>query len=108
MALSSLDAVKGRIRHQTRHWKLNRQTMQHCLQDLKRTPTNSDIEIVAEDEQEQVKVHYIGYHSRYDEWKPSSEVVIRPPSTTTQTDYSPFDVLACMIKKQLVPSKTDM
>ena len=53
-----------------------------------------------------MKIHYVGYSSKYDEWKPRNEVVIRPLSITTQVDYSsPFDVLACMIKKQLVPSK---
>jgi hypothetical protein len=111
MALSSLDAVKGRIRHQTIKALEAEQTNHVALPAKCREKPNKlyDIEIVAEDdEQEQVKVHYIGYSSSYDEWKPSSEVVICPPSTTTQSDYSsPFDVLACMIKKQLVPSKTD-
>ena len=111
MALSSLDAVKARICCQTIKAQEAEQTSNIALPPRSKEKPNKlyEIEIVAEDdEQEQVKVHYIGYSPRYDEWKPRSEVVIRPPSTATQTDYSsPFDVLACMIKRQLVPSKTD-
>lgn len=111
MALSSLDAVKGRIRHQTIKALEAEETSDLRLPPRVKEKPNKlyEIEVIAEDhEQELVKVHYVGYSSEYDEWKQRSEVVIRPPSNTTQTDYSsPFDVLACMIKKQLVPSRAD-
>lgn len=67
------------------------------------------VEIVAEKGAE-VKVHYVGYGSKYDEWKPRTEVVHTKPdfgSGCSEQYYSPLTELACCIKKRLQPSRND-
>ena len=64
-----------------------------------------EIEVVDEDSvQEMVKVHYKGYDSKYDEWKPKNEVVLCPPPQKLVDSSSPFEAL---VKKKLVPSNED-
>ena len=68
-----------------------------------------DIEIVAENGPE-VKVHYVGYASEYDEWKPRAEIVHTKPdfgSGCSELEYSPLTELACCINKRLLPSHND-
>lgn len=57
-----------------------------------------NIEIVDEDGPN-VKVHYVGYDEKYDEWKPRSQVVMKKP-VGDRTDYSPFVELVSCIKKK--------
>jgi hypothetical protein len=64
-----------------------------------------DIEIVDEDGPN-VKVHYVGYDNKYDEWKPRSQVVMKKPECG-HTDYSPFVELVSCIKKKLKAIRTD-
>lgn len=69
-----------------------------------------DIEVVEEDlENDKVKIHYVGYSSRYDEWKCRSEIVIRPPRSTSHAPNPNFffSTLACAIKKRLTPTRDD-
>ena len=66
-----------------------------------------DIQVVAESGA-QVKVHYIGYDSKYDEWKPRLEVVhTKPDFGTQEVAYSPLTEIACCIKRRLLPSHSD-
>lgn len=64
-----------------------------------------DIEII-EEEGSKVKIHYIGYDSRFDEWKPKEEVVLKKPQDLVR-DFDPLTELACQIKRRLVPSRHD-
>lgn len=69
-----------------------------------------DIEVVEEDlENDKVKIHYVGYSSRYDERKCRSEIVIRPPKSKSHAPSPNFSLstLACAIKKRLTPSRDD-
>ena len=61
-----------------------------------------DIEVIEEDGP-RVKVHYIGYDSTYDEWKPKEEIALRAAKRTT--DFHPFTEFACQIKRKLNPSR---
>ena len=75
-------------------------------QPRKRSKKNQlyEIEVV---EEQQVKVHYCGYSSDYDEWKPKSEVKHITPTFQPAADdhFSPLTELACSIKKKLLPSR---
>ena len=62
-----------------------------------------DVEVIEEDGA-RVKVHYIGYGSELDEWKPREEVTLKPQDIM-HTDFHPLTELACQIKKSLLPSK---
>ena len=64
-----------------------------------------DIEIVDEDGPN-VKVHYVGYDEKYDEWKPKSQILMKKPEGD-RTDYSPFVELVSCIKKKLKAIRTD-
>ena len=68
-----------------------------------------DIEVIEEDGG-QVKVHYKGYGSEYDEWKPKTEIVLRGPEffgNVAEESFSPLTELARCIKKRLLPTKSD-
>ena len=55
-----------------------------------------------------MKVHYCGYGSEYDEWKPRSEVVYTKPAfLPSSQQYSPLTNLACAIKKHLQLSRSE-
>ena len=58
-----------------------------------------EVEVIAHDGS-QVKVHYIGYGSEYDEWRPKSEVKDVPPTFDSSVDepFSPLKELACLIR----------
>ena len=78
-------------------------------QERKRETKNRlyDITIV-EENGSQVKVHYCGYSSQYDEWKAKSEVVYNKPKfNDIEQDYSALTELACSIKKGLLPSRKE-
>lgn len=65
-----------------------------------------DVEIV-EEKGSEVKVHYCGYSSKYDKWKPKVDVkTIAPPFPPCKEDFSPLTHLACCIKKGLVLSRS--
>ena len=57
-----------------------------------------EIEVVEEDdENDRVKIHYVGYSERYDEWRSRDDITIRPPDHTTSVQEpttSPFVTLA--------------
>lgn len=57
-----------------------------------------DIEIVEEDGHH-VKVHYVGYDDKFDEWKLRSQIVMKKPENDC-TDYSPFVELVSCIKRK--------
>ena len=55
-----------------------------------------------------MKVHYCGYSSQYDEWRPKAEVSYAKPTFQPSDDpYSTLTELACMIKKRLLPRRSD-
>ena len=55
-----------------------------------------------------MKVHYCGYSSQYDEWRPKTEVTYAKPTfQPSDHPYSPLTELACMIKKRLLPRRSD-
>uniref|UniRef100_A0A1X7SFA1 Tudor-knot domain-containing protein n=1 Tax=Amphimedon queenslandica TaxID=400682 RepID=A0A1X7SFA1_AMPQE len=75
---------------------------------------------VVEEKGTKVKVHYIGYGKKFDEWKERSELVLLDPgasdATTSSTDetssavYQPFSLyreLANKIKSSLQSSRKD-
>lgn len=62
-----------------------------------------DIEIVAE-EGSKVKIHYVGYDVKFDEWRPKEEIELKKPKLVTQ-DFSPLTELACQIKRKLAPTR---
>ena len=69
------------------------------------------VKIVERDAAGQVKIHYIGYSSRHDEWKPESELVDLPvqrSSSSTDLDllhpFNVYDELSYCIKAALKPS----
>ena len=68
-----------------------------------------DVEIVDRDAMGRVKIHYIGYNSRHDEWKPESELVDLPvQKSSSSTDllqpFNVYDELSYCIKAALKPS----
>ena len=68
-----------------------------------------EIEII-EKRGSQVKVHYIGYGSEYDEWKEESEVVYSKssfPLDDENQSISPLTELTCAMKKKLLPSRSE-
>ena len=63
---------------------------------------------IAEEKGAEVKVHYVGYRSKYDEWKSWTEIVHTKPdfgSGCNEQEYSTLTELACCIKKRLQPSQ---
>lgn len=65
---------------------------------------------VIEEEQYQVKIHYVGYSPKYDEWIRRSQIKYVPSRSITQQEPDSisehhFSVLACRIKQKLVPSR---
>ena len=56
-----------------------------------------------------MKVHYCGYGSQYDEWKPKEEMELMIPqySERDEVEWSPVTELACCIKKRLLPSRSE-
>ena len=104
--LSCLDTVKNR----------ERSTSVSChdvpLPRKERVNTKKlyDIEVVEEDlENDKVKIHYVGYSNKYDEWRCSDEIVIRPSKTTSHAQRPNFffSTLACAIKKRFTPGRDD-
>ena len=65
--------------------------MYHCHAKRVNTIKLYDIEVVEEDlENDKVKIHYVGYSDKYDEWRCSDEIVIRPPKTTSHAPKPNF------------------
>ena len=112
--LSCMDAVKNRQRSTVTTVDVS----PPCLPRRRATSSLKnlyDIEIVDEDEEnDKVRIHYVGYSSEYDEWRNRSEIVVRPPQTTMtrvssrvdSVNFS-FSNLLCAIKKRLTPSRED-
>lgn len=64
-----------------------------------------------EEKEEQVKIHYAGYDSSYDEWRPRDDIVEPIPQVAVLDlrNYKPFDFhseLAYSIKSSLYPKHT--
>ena len=63
--------------------------------------------VIVEEKGSEVKVHYCGYSSKYDEWKPKVDVkYVAPPFQPHDEEFSPLTHLACCIKKGLLPSRS--
>ena len=108
--LQCIQSVKNRTR--TSSAKGLEATVSHCDLSPPRRKNSSknqlyDIEIIDQDGS-RVKVHYIGYSSEYDEWKPKTEVKYVAPTFTSVTDepFSPLKELACSIKRKLLPCRS--
>ena len=124
--LSSLSSVKTRSRASSR--RLRESTIsENLLHENRyghggRTRTSSsgnrnrlyDIEVL-EEEEYRIKIHYVGYSSRYDEWIRKSELRYKPgrphhddrdESEDESLDASSlvFSTLGCCIKQKLIPS----
>ena len=109
--LQCIDAIKNRSRAASAksaeaaastispsHFRSQKRVSKNKLYDIK----------VVEENGSQVKVHYCGYGSEYNEWKPRSEVVYTKPSfSPSNQQYSPLTDLACAIKKHLQPSRSE-
>ena len=65
-----------------------------------------DIEIIDEDGPH-VRVHYVGYDKKYDEWKLRSEIVMKKPPEGESINYSPFVELVGNIKRKLKAMRSD-
>lgn len=66
-----------------------------------------DIDVI-EERADEVKIHYVGYEAKYDEWIKRTDVVYRPPRTPeSYEETSPLYQLACNIKQRLWPSKVE-
>ena len=108
--LQCLDAVKNRATRLPS--KLRAEALSPPQLPRKRATTERnkfyEVEIV-EEKGALVKVHYTGYSSNYDEWKPKDEVVLNKPNfhESTEQEWSPVTELACSIKKRLLPSRSD-
>jgi len=84
--------------------------------NLRHGPTRSRSQIysiqVMEEEGYRVKVHYVGYSSRYDEWIRRSQIVYKPvhqpctPNNESRNEHSlALLALGSQIKQKLVPSR---
>lgn len=107
--LSSMAAIKGRQRTPSLRGleSMHIPTLPR-LQCIRNTePRNKlyDIIIVQELE-DKVKVHYVGYPDRFDEWMPTCDIVHKP-STPDDEELPPSYHLACSIKQKLLPRKLD-
>ena len=104
--LQCISAVKNRSRMPTAK-SLSAIANQYFAIPPKKRKDNKldDIEIVDEDGPN-VKVHYVGYIEKYDEWKPRSQILIKKPEDD-RTDYSPFIELVSCIKRKLKTIRTD-
>ncbi len=62
---------------------------------------------VVEEEENKVKIHYVGYSSKHDEWIRKSEIAYKPSCScrATDADLSLTSALACAIKQKLVPRR---
>ena len=116
-ALSCLDSVKINPRNRSLSRRLresasNDEPARSSLGSRKRLNSNRrlyNIQVI-EEEQYKVKVHYVGYSSKYDEWIRKSQIQYTPLRTgmRREPDALPeyhFSVLACNIKQKLVPSR---
>ena len=97
--LSCLDTVKNRERSTSVSYH------DVPLPRKERVNTNKlyEIEVIEEDlESDKVKIHYVGFSNKYDEWRCRDEIVICPPKTTSCAPRPNFffSILACAIKKE--------
>jgi len=77
------------------------------LQRVNVEPRNKLYDItVIEELDDKVKVHYVGYPEKFDEWMDRSDVY-RKPSSLGDTELPPSHLLACYIKQRLLPRKLD-
>ena len=63
------------------------------------------VEVVDADDTGGVKIHYVGYSSRHDEWRRESDLVrLSPPSPDLLRPISLYEELSYAIKAALKPS----
>lgn len=107
--LQCIEGVKNRVRAPSTK-AIEASLSNVRLPRPKKTETKNklyDIQVVAENGTQE-KVHYIGYDSKYDEWKPWSEIVHTKPEFCSQdVAYSPLTEIVCCIKRRLLPSRSD-
>ena len=111
--LQCLDAVKNRRTRvpSTANLRLQGEVLSPVRLPRKQA-TNAkklyEVEVV-EEKGALVKVHYTGYSSHFDEWKPKEEVVLNKPNfqKSTEQEWSAVTELACSIKKRLLPSRSE-
>ena len=67
------------------------------------------VEVIEKDSASgRVKIHYVGYSARYDEWRNDSDIVDTSgevPRPLLSTDFSLYQELACKIKLALTSSR---
>lgn len=102
--LQCIEAVKNRTRAPSQNLIEAADQGAVTLPRKERKDKLYEIEIVAEDGP-RVKVHYLGYESKYDEWKLKDEVVLKQPENSICRDFHPLTELACQIKRKLHPSR---
>ena len=98
--LQCLESIKKRTRRPTSHLYAEPHTQKQST--ASRRKNLYDVEVIEEDGAK-VKIHYIGYSTKYDEWKSRDEVILKKPRMAT--DFHPLTELACQIKKRLLPSR---
>lgn len=75
-----------------------------------RVPTKQMYEIeLVETEKERVKIHYVGFSHKYDEWKLKSEIKHQQPPVNRGEvpEFSFFTELLGKVKSKLVPSRKE-
>ena len=109
-SLSSLSVVKSRTRTLSRRVREGIERGAHSCSKRRKYSTLFPIEVVDEDSQHQVKIHYVGYSDKYDEWIRKSQIQYKPvvsnsPLSSQELNLQShnFATLACGIKQKLVP-----
>ena len=119
--LSCLDAVKSRSRTQSSRLRESTEESKtirasSCSRRHNSRSTLFPIQVLDEDitRQHEVKIHYIGFSKKYDEWIRKSQIqykpVLEPPSPSESEESVDlqshnFATLACCIKQKLIPSR---
>ena len=107
--LSSIAVIKGRKRTPSlRALESVHMSSLPRLQRVNVEPRNKlyDITII-EELDDKVKVHYVGYPEKFDEWMDRSDVYRKPSSLGGDTELPPSHLSACYIKQKLLPRKLD-
>lgn len=107
--LSCITTVKNRTRQPSvRAQEAQSQSRQIHLGRIREDPNRLYTIEIVEEEDYRVKIHYVGYSSRYDEWIRRSSIVLQAPKPIeTEPELSLLRTLACNIKQKLVPSRKE-
>lgn len=109
--MSSLSVVKSRTRTRSRRIRESiEEGGVRSFSKCRKRSTLFPVEVIDEDTQHQVKIHYVGYSNKYDEWIRKSQIQYKPvvlPLSSKELNLQShnFTTLACCIKQKLIPSR---